>query len=156
MWKLHVCKHFQYYDGFLSNQRIRGVIQLGMIGQELIQNNNTICVFSRKLNYFCSTSTTFVCKMPHPFWPNLDPLVKRTHARTHALTHTHTHRGYKTDTNTTVSLYYDPQRSKTKQLILQKHWNQLHSSSCRGCIQLSRPWSKELLFLKLIRGKSIS
>ena len=28
-----------------------------MIGWELIQNNNIICIFSRKSNYFSSTST---------------------------------------------------------------------------------------------------
>ena len=35
---------------------MRGVIQLRMIDPELIHNNNLICIFSRKLNYFCSTS----------------------------------------------------------------------------------------------------
>ena len=39
------------------NQWIRVAIPLTMIGQELIQNNNIICIFSRKLKYFCSTNT---------------------------------------------------------------------------------------------------
>ena len=36
---------------------MKGAIQLKMIGRKLIQNNNIICIFSRKLNYFSSTST---------------------------------------------------------------------------------------------------
>ena len=36
---------------------MRGAIQMKMIGWELIQNNNIICIFSRKSNYFSSTST---------------------------------------------------------------------------------------------------
>ena len=42
---------------------MRGAIQLKMIGWELIQNNNIICIFSRKLNYFSSTSTIIVDQM---------------------------------------------------------------------------------------------
>ena len=37
---------------------MRGAIQLRMIGWQLTQNNNIICIFSKKLNYFCSTSMT--------------------------------------------------------------------------------------------------
>ena len=37
-----------------------GVIQLRMIGRELIQSNNIICIFSRELNYFSPTSMTHV------------------------------------------------------------------------------------------------
>ena len=44
-------------DGFLYNQWMKGAIQLKTIGWKLIQNNNIICIFSRKLNYFSSTST---------------------------------------------------------------------------------------------------
>ena len=36
-----------------------------MIGWELIQNNNTIYIFSRKLNYFSSTSTIFLVFFLH-------------------------------------------------------------------------------------------
>ena len=39
---------------------MRGAIQLKMIGWELIQNSNIICIFSRKLNNFSSTSTNTV------------------------------------------------------------------------------------------------
>ena len=42
---------------------MRSAIQLRMIGWELIQNNNIICIFSRKLIYFSSTSTI---NMPSP------------------------------------------------------------------------------------------
>ena len=55
--KLNVCKHLQCYCGFLYNQWMKGAIQLKMIGWKLIQNNNIICIFSRKLNYFSSTRT---------------------------------------------------------------------------------------------------
>ena len=37
--------------------RMRGTIQMKMIGWKLVENNNIICIFSRKLNYFSSTST---------------------------------------------------------------------------------------------------
>ena len=63
--KLNVCKHFQCYSGLLSNQWMRDVMQMKMIGWELIQNNNIICIFLRKLNYFISISTIKV------FWSEI-------------------------------------------------------------------------------------
>ena len=39
---------------------MRNDIQMKMIGWELIQNNNIICIFLRKLNYFSSISMIFI------------------------------------------------------------------------------------------------
>ena len=53
--KLNTCKHFQYYENFLSDHWMRAAIPLRMIAWELIQNNNIIfiiCLFLRKLNNF--------------------------------------------------------------------------------------------------------
>ena len=44
---------------------MRGTIQLKMIGWELTQNNNIICIFLRKLKYFSSTSTIIYHDLAH-------------------------------------------------------------------------------------------
>ena len=50
---------------------IRGAIQLRMIGGEFIQNNNNICIFSRRLTCFSSTGTIKALFLQH-----LLPLVR--------------------------------------------------------------------------------
>ena len=39
---------------------MKGTIHLKMVGWELIQNNNIICIFLRKLDYFSSTRTVVI------------------------------------------------------------------------------------------------
>ena len=40
------------FDSLLPNQWMRGPIPQRMIGQELFQNNNLICIFTQKIKLF--------------------------------------------------------------------------------------------------------